>query len=180
MEETWKDIEGFEHKYQISSLGNIKSVDRIDTLGRFKKSALRKKSFEKDGYEYITLIGSNSKTRSFFVHRLVANAFVKKPDIDTLQVNHIDGNKLNNASSNLEWVTPQQNTKHALTLGLRPSGEDHPNAKLTNAQVLEIPTLLNLGYSQKKISILYNVSYSTIKNICQKRKWQFLGNNLKD
>ena len=99
--EIWKDIEGFEGKYQISSFGNVRSVDRVDSIGRFKESANRKISAEKDGYSYITLIGDNSKTKSFFIHRLVAIAFIGKPD-DILQVNHIDGNKNNNNLSNLE------------------------------------------------------------------------------
>jgi hypothetical protein len=167
--EIWKDIEGFENKYQVSNLGNVRSLDRIDSIGRFKNGSIRKVSKEKDGYCYITLIGDKSKTKSFFVHRLVANHFKIKAS-DNLQVNHIDGNKDNNSASNLEWTTSQENVIHSLRLGLRKSGEDHPFSKLNNKQVLEIPNLLKIGYSQKKISDIYNVSYSTIKNICQKRK----------
>ncbi len=178
--EIWKDIKGFENKYQISSLGNVKSIDRYDSLGRFKPSKLRTISIEKDGYSYITLVGNKSKSKSFFIHRLVAQAFLPLPKTKDLQINHIDGNKNNNSIDNLEWVTAQENVIHALKTGLRCSGEDHYWAKLTNAQVLEIPNLLNLGYTQKKISKLYNVSYSTIKNICQKRKWNFISDNLKD
>lgn len=180
MEEIWKDIEGFENKYQISNLGNVKSLDRYDSVGRFKKSMPRKKSIEKDGYEYITLIADNSKTKSFFVHRLVANAFLEYPDKNDLQINHKDGNKQNNSLPNLEWVTAKENVIHSCINRLRPIGEDHPNAILTNRQVLEIPNLLKLGYSQKKISTIYNVSYSTIKNICQKRKWVYLSNNFEN
>lgn len=177
--EIWKDIEGFENKYQISNFGNIKSLDRIDSLGRFHKSKILKKSIEKDGYEYITLLCKKSKSKSFFIHRLVAYSFMF--NLDNLpQINHKDGNKCNNRVSNLEWNTAQQNVIHALNKGLRKSGENHPWSVLTNYQVLQIPKLLEQGMTQKSISKLYNVSYSCIKNICQKRKWKYLSNNLED
>ena len=177
--EIWRDICGYTGKYQISNLGNVRSLDRFDSLNRFKSGSIRKISTEKDGYSYITLIGDNSKSKSFFIHRLVAMSF-EIPGFDKIQINHIDGDKSNNKISNLEWVTASENSIHALKLGLRKSGEDHPLSKLSNAQVLEIPNLLKIGYSLKKISILYNVSYSTIKNISRKHKWKYLNDNLKD
>lgn len=177
--EIWKDIEGFENKYQISNLGNVKTLDRYDSLGRFHKSKLLKISIEKDGYEYITLLGNKGATKSFFIHRLVVHAFMTNLN-DLPQINHKDGNKTNNKVDNLEWLTAKQNVRHALRTGLRKSGENHPWAILTNYQVQQVPVLLEQGLTQKAISKLYNVSYSCIKNICQKRKWNYLSNNLED
>lgn len=177
--EIWKDIKGFETQYQISSFGNIRSLDRYDNCNRFRNGRLLIKSKEKDGYEYITL-WKNSKSKSYFIHRLVAYAFLNLPLDNNFVVNHIDGNKQNNHYKNLEWLSVRDNVIHALKNNLRKSGENHPWAKLTNDQVLEIPKLLELGYTQKKISKIYNVSYSCIKNICQKRKWKYLSDNVKD
>ena len=123
--EIWKDIKTFEGKYQISSFGNVRSLDRIDSCNRFKKGAIKKSSIEKDGYNYISLIGESSKTKSFFIHRLVATHF-DIGGLDEIQVNHIDGSKNNNNVSNLEWCTAQENVIHSYKIGLRKSGEDHP------------------------------------------------------
>lgn len=177
--EIWKDIDGYSGKYQISNFGNVKSLDRVDKLGRKKTGINRKISKEQDGYSYINLIGDDSKTKSYFIHRLVAGAF-EIGGSEKIQINHIDGNKNNNHVSNLEWVTASENSIHALKTGLRKSGEDHPFAKLSNTQVLEIPKLVEAGYSLKKISVLYGVAYGTLKNAARKSKWKYLNYNLKD
>jgi hypothetical protein len=75
------------------------------------------------GYRTL-LVLSKGKYYNFYQHRLIALAFVKKPtrhlnkEFKDLEVNHIDGNKLNNAPENLEWVTPEENAQHALSRGL--------------------------------------------------------------
>ena len=173
--EVWKDIKGFEGKYQISTLGNVRGLERLVPVNggiKLYPERLLNPSKEKDKYKYITL-WHQSKSKSFFVHRLVAMAFIDNPN-DYPSVNHIDGCKDNNCVENLEWCTHKQNSMHALKIGLRKTGEDHHGAKLKNAQVRMIPELLEKGFSQKAISVMYGVSYSTIKNVCQKRKWQYL------
>lgn len=69
---------------------------------------------------------------------LVAEAFVEKLGEDRTDVNHIDGDKTSNFYRNLEWVTKSENAKHALNLGLRKSGEEHKDCKLTDSQIKEI------------------------------------------
>ena len=95
---------------------------------------------------------------------------------ERLQVNHKDGNKLNNCVENLEWCTNQENRIHACQLGLaaRLKGESNPASKLLESQVIDIINdLLNhVPYSQ--ITKKYNCSKSTISAIKNKRNWTYL------
>lgn len=120
--EVWKDIEGYEDKYQISNLGRVKSLADNKLIER---ELIRKPRIGKNGYLYVNLFkGSKGKTKK--IHRLVAETFIPNPD-NLPQVNHIDGNKLNNSIDNLEWVTASENVKHALRIGLTtmPSGKNN-------------------------------------------------------
>ena len=124
--EIWADIEDFEGHYQISTFGRIKSFCK----GTVK---IRRLCVDTDGYLYASLF-KNGKHTKRKIHRLVAKAFIANPE-DKPQINHIDGNKMNNHISNLEWVTSTENNCHAVKIGLMKSGEDCRDAKLTNEQV---------------------------------------------
>ncbi len=108
MKEEWRDIEGLEDWYEISNLGRVKSIDHRKIL---------KTNVNNKGYETITFTFQN-KTIHKLIHRLVAQAFIPNPK-KLPQVNHIDGNKLNNNVKNLEWCTGSENMKHAFRTGLR-------------------------------------------------------------
>jgi len=185
MVEIWKDIKGFENCYQVSNLGNVRSLDRslTDKNGKIRSYAGRLiiPHTDRDGYYRVNIM-SNGRIWYRFraIHRLVALTFIGDPLDDSFVVNHKDGNKQNNRVDNLEWVSQSENVKHALRLGLRPSGEDHRWHRLTEYQVSQIPHLKQMGYSLKKISQLFNISYGCIKNIAAGRKWKYLSNNLKD
>ena len=115
--EIWKDIKGCEG-YQVSNLGSVRSVDRCILKGGRKinrKGKVLAQAKSNWGYSMITLHVDKIKTYS--VHRLVAKAFLKNP-LDKETVNHIDGNKLNNCVSNLEWNTWAENNNHAIRKGL--------------------------------------------------------------
>ena len=103
--EIWKNIDGFNGKYQVSSWGNIRNAESGKVLKPFENSK---------GYLKIALYknGKNYKKR---INRLVAMAFIENPD-ELPQVNHKDGNKKNNSISNLEWVTNEENARHAKNL----------------------------------------------------------------
>lgn len=105
--EIWRDIPGYEGLYKISNYGRIKSMyhDRVVTGGTYP-----------NGYRFIALSKDHIK-RTYLVHRLVAITFINNPD-NLPVVNHIDGNKQNNAVNNLEWVTQSYNVKHAVKIGL--------------------------------------------------------------
>ena len=115
MNEIWKDIPGYEGLYQVSNLGNVRSVDRYVShkrLGRkFCKGHLMSTHINNAGYVTVNLCKGNAY-KSFDVHRLVAIAFIETDDIRCVEVNHIDENKQNNVVDNLEWVTKSQNNRY--------------------------------------------------------------------
>lgn len=114
--EYWKDIKGYEGSYQVSSLGRVRSLDRIikqesrwgNIVERRMKSHILSPGNCR-GYHHVTL-GKHHNSRS--VHRLVADHFIPNPG-DKPEVNHKDGVKTNNACSNLEWTTRSENMVHA-------------------------------------------------------------------
>lgn len=107
--EIWRDIDGFEGRYQISSEGRIKSVDvyTIDTIGRrqLHRGKFLKVRYDKDGYKKISLYDG----KSYSIHRLVAQAFIPNPNNYPI-INHKDENKQNNCVENLEWCSAQYNS----------------------------------------------------------------------
>lgn len=105
-----------------------------------------------------------------FVHRLVAEKFVSNP-YNKPQVNHIDGNKLNNSASNLEWVTNQENRDHAVKNNLIIKGEKCPWAKLTQDNVNYIKNHLS-DIDHNILAKQFGVNITTIKDILHKRNWK--------
>lgn len=110
--EVWKDIQGFEGRYQVSSLGNVKSLN-FNNTGKVK--LLNNENLVK-GYPFVTL-SKNGKYKNYTIHRLVALAFIQNPS-NKPAVNHINGIKTDNRAVNLEWVTQSENMQHALKTGL--------------------------------------------------------------
>jgi hypothetical protein len=106
MREIWKSVTGYEGLYEVSNIGNVRSLPRFTTRGVMLKFAP-----DKDGYYKVCLSNSNSK-KSISVHRLVAIAFLPVPEKDQTLVNHKDENKQNNCALNLEWCTPKYNTNY--------------------------------------------------------------------
>ncbi len=113
MEEIWKDVNGFEGLYQVSNLGNVKSLHYFGG----DKEHIMHPALSKSGYLLVTLT-KNKKHAATSVHVIVAKAFVDNKCGKT-QVNHIDGNKRNNNAENLEWVTAKENHDHAVAIGLK-------------------------------------------------------------
>lgn len=112
MNEVWKQVEGYEGYYEVSNLGEVRSVKR-----KGYKNKVLNKGNGTTGYWIVVLCKDGlQKTRA--VHRLVAKAFIPNPE-NKPQVNHIDSNRKNNRVDNLEWVTPSENSKHAYDSGSR-------------------------------------------------------------
>lgn len=114
--EVWKDIEGYENLYQVSTYGRIKSLSHINNLGRLRPECILGIRLSDRGYHSAVLY-NNGKPKSFRVHQLVARAFIPNPN-NKPHVNHLDGVKGNNLVENLEWVTISENAKHAFKTGL--------------------------------------------------------------
>jgi hypothetical protein len=108
MAERWEAIPEYDGKYEVSNMGNVRSL-------KGKTKLLQQKTLN-TGYLYVSLT-YKGKSKNKTIHRLVANAFLDKVEGKTF-VNHIDGNKKNNNIENLEWVTRSENMKHAYRNGL--------------------------------------------------------------
>lgn len=103
MKEIWKDIKGWKGLYQVSNLGNIRTL-------HYKKPYLRKLSKSKKGYLRVNL-SKDKKYKYYSVHRLVAEAFIPNPD-NLPQINHKDEIRTNNRVDNLEWCTSKYNCNY--------------------------------------------------------------------
>jgi hypothetical protein len=159
----------------VSSCGNVVSNGFVVTskTGQVytRPSMCRKQHIGSHGYPAFRF-----KDVLYLTHRIVAEAFVEG-DI-SLEVNHIDGNKINCHYTNLEWVTSSQNSKHAWDTGLRhvsenvPKGESHFLAKLSNDEVCEILTNLDkpCSYFAKK----FKTSLVTVNDVQTGKKWKHL------
>lgn len=120
--EEWRDVKGYEGFYKVSNTGVIKSVDRlikqinngVEIVTRYKGKTI---SQTKDSRGYMRVhISKNGKDKYASVHRIVAEAFVPKPNNCNI-VNHLDCNPSNNIYSNLEWTTHKGNMEYASMLG---------------------------------------------------------------
>lgn len=119
MEEIWKDVIGYEGLYQVSNFGRIKSLKRevrikyfnIGWSTRIVPETIRKQTIFKNGYAGVQL-HKQQKVHLGLVHRLVAKAFIPNTE-NKPEVNHEDGDKLNNNVSNLEWTTRKENDTHS-------------------------------------------------------------------
>ena len=113
--EIWKDIKGYEGLYQVSNLGRVKSLDRIETNSKGFKRRIKKrilKPFNKKGYMQVNIC-KNCKRETFDIHILVSIAFLNhKPCGMRKVINHIDFDKSNNRVENLEIVTQRENSSH--------------------------------------------------------------------
>ena len=109
--EVWRPIEGFEGLYEVSNLGRVKSVERIDSNNHPVKERILKPDKHNNGYLYVAL-WKDGRKKNYAVHRLVSKAFIPNPN-NLPEVNHINEIKTDNRVSNLEWMTTKQNTRYS-------------------------------------------------------------------
>lgn len=113
--EVWKDIVGWEEKYQVSNKGRVKSLDRWinrkNGIKAFLKGKILNPSIGKNGY-YLLALSKNCNPVSIYLHRLIAEAFIPNPK-NKRTVNHINGITIDNNIDNLEWATYSENHLHA-------------------------------------------------------------------
>lgn len=186
--ENWKDIKGYEGHYQVSNKGRVKSLPRI-WKGKTKKGDIKinhtkgkilkpytekgKRSNIKDSL-YVTLCKNNIKKR-YYIHRLVAQEFIFNDNpLLKIEVNHKDGNRYNNNADNLEWVTKQQNIKHAFKNNLIKTQKavnqiDINTNQIINTFISESEACRVMGVSQGKIG-------RAIKRngTCKGYKWEYV------
>ena len=149
--------------YGVSEDGYIKNL---------KTGKILKNSLASNGY-YVVNICIEGKSAPYLVHRMVAETYLDAVENKTF-VNHIDGDKLNNHRTNLEWCTNQENMNHAWQNGLMVKGENSPSTELLDADVREICKLLaegkSTGYIQKHLAH-HNLSRYKLLNIRARRCW---------
>ena len=164
-DEIWKDIEGYEGLYQVSNLGRVQSL--------YGKGRILKQS-NSTVYPHVSL-SKNGQSTTFSVHRLVGLAFVPNPE-NKPEINHKDGDKNNNVASNLEWITASENQKHSVSIGLKASGEQVKNHKLSAKDVYEIRSLYvpnKRGHGCRALGKKYGVNSGTIWDIVNDKYWKW-------
>lgn len=154
--EAWKDVADFENCYQISTHGNIKSLDRYR-----KCSQLLKQKTDKGGYLRVNLCVNGIK-KTWLVHRLVALAFLKNQRSD---VNHKDGDRSNNKLSNLEWCSKKENAQDAHSK----RRDKMRLGKITKDQVINLLNDFGEKISVAELAVKYGLSISQVCNIVSKK-----------
>ena len=165
--EIWKAIKGFEEQYEVSNIGNIRSIDRIvkhyiEGVTRKYKGASKNIRLNDKGYFRCNL-KKDGKRFDFTTHRLVAEAFIPNEESKPV-VNHKNGIKTDNRVENLEWCTISENVIHATKNRLI-------KTKLTDKEALEI---FNSLLSTRKLGEIYKVHASIIWRIKNKKAYKHL------
>lgn len=167
-------IKNYEGLYEISKSGKIRSLDRYThKKGHFRKGKEIKCHYE-CGYECI-MISKDKKKKHNLVHRLMAKTFIPNPE-NKRTVNHIDGNKLNNNLSNLEWNTHKENIAHSYKMGMSNNrGEGNGRAKLTEKDVF----FMRKSYGKDGITYLslakkFNITMAVARFAVKGITWKYL------
>jgi len=177
--EQWYDIPEYKGLYQVSTLSRFKSLSRVvkHSFGGNKtiRERIMTQGIDSKGYYrvFFTVLGI---TKMKLTHRLIANTFIPNPE-NKPEVNHKDGNKLNNHISNLEWNTCKENINHAIRtkLNIAAKGINTGSCKLTEKEVLEIRfKYKNKLGSLRSLAYEYSVSYPTARSIVKRLKWKHI------
>lgn len=177
-EEEWRPVVGFEGLYEVSSHGRVRSLERRVPHKRNGSQLVRGRILKlqpnNGGYLAVQMWRDNQIHRRL-VHTVVAGAFMGSAP-EGYEVNHEDGDKVNNRLSNLKYVTHSENNLHAYANGLNPrSGERHRWSKLTADQVLEIRRLnAKEGLGCRRLARRFGVSKGTITLILNRTNWKHL------
>lgn len=113
MKELWKPVTGYERFYEVSNWARVKSL--FNGRHGFYRDKILKPQINKEGYLYINL-SLNGVTKPFYIHRLVALAFIPNPE-NKPQVDHINKIRDDNRVKNLQWLTASENTKKSFDQG---------------------------------------------------------------
>jgi len=161
---TWKDIDKYFGKYQVSNTGMVKKYTG-EILNQYEHPR---------GYKIVSLkMWSNQKTK--LVHRVVAETFIDNPE-GKPQINHINCIKVDNRVSNLEWCTASENMSHASENGLlKRTKYSSTKSKLSREDVLQIRSIHDQGWFKAvEIADAYGVSGAAIGKIVNRKSYKYL------
>lgn len=174
MIEEWRPVVGYEGFYEVSSLGRIKSVERIVPNGRGGCKRMKAKFLTPNGHRsqrYLSItLSKESRVKRLSVHRVVLEAFIG-PCPDGMEALHGDGGPYDNRLQNLRWGTRTENCNDKWAQGSMPHGELHHKTTLNKCQVLAIRQDKR---PLSEISKEYKISKSCISAIKNKRTWAWL------
>ena len=194
MEEIWKDVNHpiFKKFYEVSNLGRLKTKGRISTRGgdnnRYtywvSPRIVSVRRSKENPHLFCSLYAHSVllKNKTAYVHKMVAEAFIKRPTKAHVYVSHIDGNYDNNMVSNLKWITASENSKSNIEkypenrLKLKKANEENGYYKKLRhriwkkANLKKVEKMENCGVSQKEIARIYECSVSTVYNVIKKLK----------
>jgi hypothetical protein len=163
--EEWRAIDGFP-LYEVSDQGRVR---------RCRKGGHRvlKPMVSTNGYFQVSVY-SAGKGRRVLVHSLVALAFLGPRPADKREINHRNGVKRDNSAANLEYVTPQENKRHAAAAGLSARGERNAATSLTDADVAQMKARLRAGWPQVAVAARYGVGRSLVSRVATGTSWGWL------
>lgn len=170
--EVWRPIPGYWGLYSVSNLGRVRR-EQIGYRCRYPRGGFIKLWSSDKGYLCLALTRFGNQKR-FQVHTLIARTFLG-PRPHGCQIHHCDGDKANNAAWNLRYVPPSVNVQHAWDTGLtkRRNGMEHPAAKLTDADVLDIRRSPG-RVGRAALARRYGVSKSNIRSVQLRLSWKHL------
>ncbi len=164
MDEFWKNIEGYEGKYQISSFGRIR--------GFRKNWKIMNQWVNWNKYHLVTFHQKGIK-RHFTVHSLVLKTFIS-PRPNGMEAAHLDNNRSNNRCDNLIWCTRKENHSHKRIHGTQQHGEANGNARFKEKDILKMRRLFNKNISQSEIARLFKTRQSYIWAVVNKKIWKHI------
>jgi hypothetical protein len=175
--EKWTGIPGYHSRYLVGERGRVLSLVRRTENGKifYRDRARFVMPILNGGYLHVMLCNEAGK-KVWRINRLVATIFIPNPD-NLPEVNHIDGNPLNNCVDNLEWCTRSQNMKHLYSVLKRGHvcGEASGKSSLTNESVVDIYLST---HSQQRLADTYGVSRKCIRDIRSGVSWKHITANL--
>lgn len=178
MSEEWRDIPGFEGRYQVSDLGSVKSVDWLieyELKDGTKKKRVQygrtmKTPSNGQGYLHCGLFKPEGGAVFITVHILVAISFLG-PVPEGQEVLHGDGDQKNNKLTNLRYGTRRDNMQDMILHGRGRNGEKHPMAKLTADIVVEIRKRVGGGETQRAVAAALGIGYKHVNEVVKRRTW---------